>query len=756
MRALEASLLALSLQESLSALDHIVVDHTHESTSVQGLLTGDYGPCLSDAHSSTYHVTSVDSPNSHQIRYKFEPPSNGCYVIEEWHPGSGAQCNRFSTVVRMDVEWCWGARAYTYVDQAKNGGRWNILGALIFFQTRPGNITLTSSRSHSRCREGSGCFWTADALRLTKVAEFGAPCQAPPSWDAYGVGLVEGPDGGEPEVDPEKAASETIHLDVFPVILDDAAADLQTGWKIESLESTPLQCEQHGWASQFSFTEAWDAPPLELSFEPEADGCYLVEEFHPASLCNQALSSEVQLKITYCKAKEAHVVVNQATGGNNWNVVALLPFYKGHTGKVSVKHPQGGSGVATADAFRFTKIAASCAEARTTLSQYVRLSQQEQAMVVDNDQASTHGTSTEACDGSAIGGSAHTVNGSEGGAVYTFVPESTGCYRLDEFHPESSTGCFLSSAKLLMEYCLGKSINTTVDLSTNGKQWNTFAHLPFYAGTPGSVTSQPAGAGLWTADAFRATKVAESCLDIPDSYLLTLRLVGVDLEDPKFTQGGHLTRSPDMRLAFHEAMASVSGLPANSVKLLSMRKGSIVLDFDLSGDNAERGVARVKESFESGNLENIFCEIATVGKDEDDDAAPCEAELLQLTRVPRASDEPTYDHQLRVLIDALAGAAVVSMVTAVLTIGFCRWRKHRAAKDKQTAFENVQLIVPHHKPEKQTSEAWCDNASTGTPDFNEMEVQTLVSGDFEVCSVTSQDTSLPGEVADIPLKTERI
>merc|ERR1712046_384947 len=132
-------------------------------------------------------------------------------------------------------------------------------------------------------------------------------------------------------------------------------------------------------------------------------------------------------------------------------------------------------------------------------------------------------------------------------------------------------------------------------------------------------------------------------------------------------------------------MASVSGLPAQSIKLLSMRKGSIILDFELSGADAESAANKLKESFESGNLEDVFCGVATVGKTILWHAA-CEVELLQLTRVPIPSDaerDALTDIDRQILIAVLVGTMVVSLLASVLTIVFCRRRvrQRAAAKD---------------------------------------------------------------------------
>merc|ERR1719326_2496522 len=81
-------------------------------------------------------------------------------------------------MVRLDVDYCKGKSAYAYVDQAQNGGRWNILGALPFYKGWPSGVTVSSDQAHA-CREGSGCFWTADAFRVTKVSNLDVACVAP-------------------------------------------------------------------------------------------------------------------------------------------------------------------------------------------------------------------------------------------------------------------------------------------------------------------------------------------------------------------------------------------------------------------------------------------------------------------------------------------------------------------------------------------------------------------------------------------------
>jgi hypothetical protein len=366
------------------------------------------------------------------------------------------------------------------------------------------------------------------------------------------------------------------------------------------------------------------------------------------------------------------------------------------------------------------------------LGQYAKLAQHSASRTVDEKDAEVQGQRLESCDASALLGSAHTVEGSKGSAKFSFSPESTGCYRVDEYHPMSQGQCQLSSADLNIDYCLGGTVEASVDLSTGGKRWNPVAYLPFYAGEPGAVTSR-GRSGLWTADAFRFSRVSDSCEHIPDASLLTVRLTGVDLKEPEFQSGGHLTKHTDMRLAFHEAITKYAGLAEENVNLLGLRQGSIIIDFEFSGSEAEAAAGKLQRNFADGVLAQALCAVATVGQYP---TPKCDAELLHVTHA--ASPVAAKQAGNHALVIGLSVAGSVLVLGAVVA-GVMVYRRRQASSAKRAA--------PLGTPEapglaKDAKDDDADTASTGTPKVSS-EVQTDVSGDIsEVGSLASREATV--------------
>jgi hypothetical protein len=315
---------------------------------------------------------------------------------------------------------------------------------------------------------------------------------------------------------------------------------------------------------------------------------------------------------------------------------------------------------------------------------------------------------------------------------------------VDEYHPISEGQCQLSSAELNIDYCLGGTAEASVDLSKGGKRWNPVAYLPFYAGEPGAVTSRGV-AGLWTADAFRFSRVSESCKQVPDASLLTVRLTGVDLKEPEFQSGGHLTKHTDMRLAFHDAITKYAGLAEESVKLLGLRQGSIIIDFEFSGSEAEAAAEKLQRNFADGVLAQALCAVATVGQYP---IPKCDAELLQVTHAesPDAAQQP--DNSAVIIGLSVAGSV---LTLAAVAAGVMVYRRRQASSAKRDAPLET-LEAPDFVKDAKDDDA--DTASTGTPKVSS-EVQTDVSGDIsEVGSFASREATV--EVTETSARAQEV
>jgi len=338
-------------------------------------------------------------------------------------------------------------------------------------------------------------------------------------------------------------------------------------------------------------------------------------------------------------------------------------------------------------------------------------------------------------------------------AVFDFVPPSTGCYRIDEFHPESHPHCLLGAANLTVEYCLGKSWQGNINLRKDGAQWNTVGHFPFYAGIPGKVTSR-AKAGSnpaeWVADAFRFTKVSDSCSTLPHTALLTLRLIGVNLTEVQLPDG-KLTTNTDQRLAFHEAMVDVAGLQNSQVRLLGLRAGSIIAEFEFQGNEAEVAAAakRVETALWQhghGSLEDRLCEAAAAGKEQ----IACRAQLIRTVPL-RGMEGQAFevDESLSMWAWIAVSLSIFLLCMLLIVVAFiCKKRKQheKAQKDAQSSDSKD---VDHEATLKDLKDNFSDSASTATPDRVNCCVQTEMTGDlFDLDAMSNSDAKAEDDGTD--------
>ena len=118
--------------------------------------------------------------------YKPTLPAAGCYAVQEWHPTGGFYCLKYMPVnVPLKITHKHGV-AIQHIDQHVHGGQWNTVGQYDF---DAGTAELTLSNNGTiGCEYGAPmfganqmCYWTADAMRLVRVAD---SCAAAPPTDA--------------------------------------------------------------------------------------------------------------------------------------------------------------------------------------------------------------------------------------------------------------------------------------------------------------------------------------------------------------------------------------------------------------------------------------------------------------------------------------------------------------------------------------------------------------------------------------------
>lgn len=116
--------------------------------------------------------------NKGALRAIYRPvlPAAGCYAVQEWHPTGGFFCLKYMPVaVPLSVRHATGTDVL-HVDQHVNGERWNLVGT---FDFAAGAAELVlSNNGTTGCEYGQAafgdaqmCYWTADALRLVRVAD---------------------------------------------------------------------------------------------------------------------------------------------------------------------------------------------------------------------------------------------------------------------------------------------------------------------------------------------------------------------------------------------------------------------------------------------------------------------------------------------------------------------------------------------------------------------------------------------------------
>jgi hypothetical protein len=384
------------------------------------------------------------------------------------------------------------------------------------------------------------------------------------------------------------------------------------------------------------------------------------------------------------------------------------------------------------------------------LPQYLRLEQHPVSVTVDDHTARIEGTKTlypHQCDSTAYLLSTRAIGPRATSAAFNFVPPSSGCYRVDEFHPESQRYCFLGGADLTIEHCLGKTWQGSISLRKDGAQWNTVGHFPFFAGVLGKVTSR-AKAGSnpaeWVADAFRFTKVSDSCSKLPYSALMTLRLIGIDLTDVKLPDG-QLTTNTDQRLAFHEAVADVADLPDSQVRLLGLRAGSIIAEFEIQGKEEEvtGAVKKVEVALWKhgpGSLEDRLCEAATIGGT----VMPCRVWLIRTTAYEGSEVQAFEDDKAEHLPwpvwawIAVGFAFFVPKCMLVMVVAFICMKRRRRGEEARS-FMNGQEDDPE-ATSKDAKDNISDSASTATPDRVNCHVQTEMTGEiFDLDAMSNFD-----------------
>lgn len=131
---------------------------------------GTYTPCLKDAYNGQFVHDWARNKGLASGTFSLDPQKDGCYLVEEYHPGGDDACSRYLPKnAKLQIGYCNNKTEEVSVDQSRNGGQWNIVGKWPFYNGMNGHIKLLNSVQDSCSMDL--CFWVADAFRVTWIGD---------------------------------------------------------------------------------------------------------------------------------------------------------------------------------------------------------------------------------------------------------------------------------------------------------------------------------------------------------------------------------------------------------------------------------------------------------------------------------------------------------------------------------------------------------------------------------------------------------
>jgi len=252
--------------------------------------------CAGGGYNNGFHHNGVGVGQDFAV-WNFTVRTSGCYLVEEYHPPSSCSGHALGRVP-LRIDFSRGQAAWTSVNQSSRGGRWNSLGFLPFDANWPSRIAFSSSELSDYACPQQGCFWVADAFRLSYLTpschEVEALLQRPSARDGSRAGV----DGqASPVTSPVPAAS---------------------GEQSLVVQASLLEPKTQGEKAAFTFR-----PPL--------DGCYMIQERHP----HVPGAASVTLEVIHDRGFVAHGTIDHTDGHHlRWNYLASLPFSADRDGSI--------------------------------------------------------------------------------------------------------------------------------------------------------------------------------------------------------------------------------------------------------------------------------------------------------------------------------------------------------------------------------------------------------------------------------------
>merc|ERR1712196_159632 len=74
-----------------------------------------------------FHHDGLQKRRLAEVTFHFNPPHDGCYLVEEMHPKLD-QC-RASEDTKVNINYCKGLHVFGTVNQTANGGEWTFITA---------------------------------------------------------------------------------------------------------------------------------------------------------------------------------------------------------------------------------------------------------------------------------------------------------------------------------------------------------------------------------------------------------------------------------------------------------------------------------------------------------------------------------------------------------------------------------------------------------------------------------------------------
>jgi len=151
----------------------VVLDDMDDSgtTKPTNAFPGSYAPCMKDAYNGQFHHDWSKNKGQANVSFVFDPPSDGCWKIEEYHPGADPMCRQYMPRnALLNVGFCKGLSQQFVLDQTQSPGQWNEVTRLPFYKGWKGKITVKNHKSEE-CDAAGHCFMMADAFRMTRVGD---------------------------------------------------------------------------------------------------------------------------------------------------------------------------------------------------------------------------------------------------------------------------------------------------------------------------------------------------------------------------------------------------------------------------------------------------------------------------------------------------------------------------------------------------------------------------------------------------------